>query len=202
MYNSANNAAAYYKPLCNGYITTTATTYIGVIYTGAGNGANIANGLLNIDVLGPTVTATAKQFFIATNSATLVTLASNAYLTFPLGIFYSGSSVSQFSTSVHKLNSGYSYKISFTCDIYSGLTALGAFTIARSTTSTLPASISNWNTQTLGNSYNSASNAAANFKPVCNGYITTTVDTYIGIFYTGSGNGANVANGLLTIDVL
>ena len=104
--------------------------------------------------------------------------------------------------SVYMLASGHTYKISFTCNIYSGLTATGAFAIAQSTTSTLPASISNWGTQTLGNSYNSANNAAAYYKPVCNGYITTTSTRYMGVFYDGSGNGANIANGLLTIDVL
>ena len=148
-----------------------------------------------------------RQYFIATNSATLTALASTAYLTFPLGNYSSGpigtidSKVSQFSTSVFLLASGYTYKISFTCDIYSGLTATGAFAIAQSTTTTLPATITNWTTQTLGNQYNSASGAAAYFKPVCNGYITTTTSMYVGVIYTGSGNGANIANGLLTIDV-
>jgi hypothetical protein len=100
------------------------------------------------------------------------------------------------------LASGYTYRISFTCDVYSGLTAAGVFAIAQSTTSTLPASISNFTTQTIGNSYNSANSAAAYYKPACNGYITTARNTYIGVVYTGSGNGANIANGLLTIDVL
>ena len=144
-----------------------------------------------------------RQYFIATNSATLTALASTAYLTFPLGNYSSGSNVSQYSTSVFLLASGYTYKISFTCDIYSGLTATGAFAIAQSTTTTLPAApITNWATQTLGNLYNSASGAASYFKPVCNGYITTATSMYVGVIYTGSGNGANIANGLLTIDVL
>ena len=116
-------------------------------------------------------------------------------------LFYNisnGTNITHPTTTMFMLASGYTYKISFTCDIYNGLEANGAFIIVQSTTSTLPS----LPLEQTGQTYKSASNAASYFKPVCNAYITTTSVRYIGIFYSGSANGANVANGTLTIDVL